>query len=54
MVIIGMLLFASWKYDKLKHPATHLAIAVNAFIFLMEPIGKSKAVQSFLEAIMKG
>ena len=53
-IIIGMLLFASWKYDKLKHPATYLALAVNAFIFLLEPIGKSTAVQSFLEAIIKG
>jgi hypothetical protein len=54
LLIIGMLLFASWKYDKLKHPGTYLALAVNAFIFLLEPIGKTKAAQSFLEAIIKG
>jgi hypothetical protein len=54
LIIIGMLLVASWKYDKLKHPGTYLAIGVNAFIFLLEPIGKSKAAQSFLEAMIKG
>jgi hypothetical protein len=54
LLIIGMLLFASWKYDKLKHPGTYLAIAVNAFIFLLEPIGKSKAAQSLLESLIKG
>jgi len=53
-IIIGMLLLASWKYDKFKHPGTYLAIAVNVFIFLLEPIGRSKTAQSFLEAIIKG
>jgi hypothetical protein len=54
VLIIGMLLFAASKYDKLKHAATYLAIAVNLFIFLLVPIGKSKAVQSFLESVIKG
>jgi hypothetical protein len=54
LLILAMLLFASWKYDKLKHPATYLAVFVNLFNFLLEPLGKSKAVQSFLEAVIKG
>ena len=53
-LIIGMLLFWAWKYDKLKHPATYLAVGVNIFIFLLEPIGRSEAVQQFLKAIVKG
>ncbi len=53
-LIIGMLLFAAWKYNKLKHPATYLAIMVNLFIFLLEPLGRSKTVQSFLDVIIKG
>lgn len=52
--IIAMLLFASWKYNKLKHPATYLALGVNLFIFLLEPIGRAEAVQSFLERVIKG
>ncbi len=53
-LIIGMLLFGSWKYQKLKHPATYLALAVNLFILLLEPIGKSESIQLFLKAIVKG
>lgn len=54
VLIISMLLFASWKYAKLKHPATYLALGVNIFIFLLEPLGKSEAVQLFLKSFIKG
>ncbi|QNA42935.1 hypothetical protein [Lacibacter sediminis] len=53
-MIIAMLLIAAWKYNKLKHPATYLAMGVNMFIFLLEPIGKSEAVQTFLKTMIKG
>ncbi len=53
-LIIGMLLFGAWKYGKLKHPATYLAVGVNLFILFLEPIGKSELVQQFLKAIVKG
>ena len=52
LLITGMLVFASWKYSKLKHAATYLAIGVNLFILLLEPIGKSQAVQSFLKSVI--
>ncbi len=54
VLIIAMILFAAWKYTKLKHPATWLAVGVNIFIFFLEPLGRSKAVQSFLAAVVKG
>jgi hypothetical protein len=54
VLIIGMLFFMSWKYNKLKHPATYLALAVNCFNCFVEPIGRSKDVQSFLESMIKG
>lgn len=54
VIIIAMLLIAAWKYDKLRHPATFLALGVNLFIFLLEPLGRSTAVQNFLEYIIKG
>lgn len=47
-IIIGMIFLGAWKYDKIKHPATYLALFVNIFIFLLEPIGKSEQVQGFL------
>lgn len=54
VLIIAMLLLGAWKYKKLKHPATYLALSVNLFIFLLEPIGRSAAVQQFLKAVIKG
>ena len=53
-LIIAMLLLGAWKYGKLKHPATWLAVAVNVFNLFLEPIGRSEAVQSFLKALIKG
>jgi hypothetical protein len=54
LVIISMLLIAAWKYRKLRHPATWLALGVNLFIFLLEPLGRSEGVQSFIRTIVKG
>jgi hypothetical protein len=54
VLIIGILYLAAWKYGKLKHPATFLAAGVNLFIFFLEPLGKSEAVQLFLKTIIKG
>ena len=53
-LIIGMLLFGAWKYGKLKHPATYLAVGVNLFILFLEPIGRSEVVQQFLKVLVKG
>lgn len=54
VLIIAMILGAAWKYKKLKHPGTYVAIAVNAFVFFLEPLGRSIAVQEFLKAMIKG
>jgi hypothetical protein len=54
LVIIGMLFITAWKYGRLKHPATYLAAGVNLFIFLLEPLGRSGAIQLFLKTIIKG
>lgn len=53
-LILAMLLLGAWKYSKLKHPATWLAVVVNLFNLLLEPLGKSKEVQAFLVTIIKG
>ena len=54
VLIMAMLLLGAWKYQKLKHPATYLALGINLFIFLLEPIGRSATVQEFLKAVIKG
>ena len=53
VLIIGMLLTAAWRYNKLKHAATYLSVGVNVFIFLLEPIGRWEIAQRFLQAIIK-
>jgi len=53
-LIIAMLLAGAFKYGKLKHPATFLALGVNLFILFLEPIGRSAMVQAFLKAAIKG
>ena len=53
-VILALLLLAAWKYGKLRHPATWLAVGVNLYIFLLEPIGRSPDVQGFLKAAIRG
>jgi len=53
-IIIGMTIFAAKRFGKLKHPATYLAVGVNLFVLLMEPLGRSEAVQTFLKTFIKG
>jgi hypothetical protein len=53
-LIIAMLLLGAWRYEKLKHPATWLAIAVNIFNLLLEPLGRSEVMQTFLKGLIKG
>ena len=52
-LIIALLLLGAWKYGKLKHPATYLALAVNLFIILLEPLGRSQEIQTFLKTLIK-
>lgn len=54
IIILAIIILAAIKYGKLSHPATYLAIGVNLFNFLLEPLGRNKAVQSFLEMLIKG
>lgn len=54
VIIIGILLLTAWKFNKLKHPATYLAVAINLIVCLLEPLGRSEAIQSFLTTIIKG
>jgi hypothetical protein len=54
LIILGMIGVTAWKFGTLRHPATYLAVGVNIFIFLLEPLGRSPAVQAGLRAILKG
>lgn len=54
LIIIALTVWAARKYGRLNHPATYLAIGVNLFNCLVEPIGKSASLQNFLVTIIKG
>ena len=54
VLIIFMIFLAAWKYKKLKHPATYLAMGVNIYTCFLEPLGHSEALQSFLQTLIKG
>jgi hypothetical protein len=53
-IIIAMLLAGAWKYKKLTHPATFLAVGINLFCLLLEPLGRSESVELFLRTFIKG
>ena len=53
-LILAMLLLGAWKYGKLKHPATWLAVAVNVFNLFLEPVGRSESVQLILKNLIRG
>lgn len=53
-LIIALLLAGAWKYGKLKHPATWLAVVVNLFNMFLEPLGRSEVVQTVLKTMIKG
>lgn len=52
-IIIVMTLLAAGKFGKLKHPATWLAVGVNVFIFLLEPLGREEWIQEVLRGLLK-
>jgi hypothetical protein len=52
--IILMALAAALKYGQLRHPATWVAVGINVLCCLVEPIGRSSAVQGLLEAVIRG
>ena len=54
LLIIGLLALGAWKFGTLRHPATYLALGVNLFVFLLEPIGRNETIQAFLRAMIKG
>jgi len=53
-VIVILTLLGAWKYGKLKHPATWLALGVNLFNCLLEPVGRSEPIQQFLKSTITG
>ena len=52
-IIIALLLLTAFKFGKLKHPATFLALGVNLFVLvLIKPLGESGIMQSIIDALI--
>ncbi|WP_425640020.1 hypothetical protein ACPUEN_09440 [Algoriphagus yeomjeoni] len=54
LIIIFLVLLTAWKYKRLKHPATYLAVAANIYALFLEPLGKSEIIETFLKTVIKG
>ncbi len=51
-IIIALLLLTAYKFKKLKHPATYLAVAVNVFVLFKKPMGESEILQTIIDALI--
>ena len=52
-VIVLMVVAAAAFLNKLRHPATYLAIAANVAVCFMQPLGQSRILQEALQAVIK-
>lgn len=52
-IIVGLLIAAAWHFEKGRHPATWLAVGVNLFVLLLEPLGRSESLQTLFRAVFK-
>lgn len=52
-IIIALVLVTAWKYQKLRHPGTYLAVLVNSYICFLEPLGRTPAIETFLRSMIK-
>lgn len=53
VLIIFMTVVVAAYLKVLRHPATHLAIAANLAVFLMEPLGRSQFLQDLARSVIK-
>lgn len=52
-LIIGATLWTARSLGFLKHPATYVAVGINTFNCLMEPLGRWELLQQLLRAIIR-
>jgi len=52
-IIVAIIVIAASLLNQLRHPATYLAIAVNLFVCLMQPLGQSVFLEGMLRTVIK-
>lgn len=50
--IVAMALLFAWRFGKLRHPATWLAVGANAGMILLMPVAQSPAVHEFWRSVI--
>ena len=50
---LAMIFACAMFLNKVRHPATYLAIAVNISVFFMQQLGQSEILQSILQSVIK-
>lgn len=53
-IIVALLSWAARRYGRVNHPATWLALGVNLFNLLFEPLGRWEWLQGVLRMMIKG
>jgi hypothetical protein len=53
-IIIALTIWAARRYGRFNHPATYLAVGVNLFNLLFEPLGRWEWLQGVLRSMIKG
>ncbi len=53
ILIITLTLLGAYKYKKLRHPATWVAVGINFYALFLEPLGKSDIVQYVMNTLIK-
>ena len=51
-IIIAMTLGFAWRFGKLRHPATWVAVVANAAVLAVAPLAQSPAVQDFWRGVI--
>lgn len=54
VIILLLIIGAAWKYEKLTHPATFWALAINIYCLFIFQIGETVWVQRILNMLIKG
>jgi hypothetical protein len=54
LITLALLFWAAKRYGRFNHPATWLAVGVNLFNLLFEPLGRWPWLQHFVTTVIKG
>ena len=51
-IIVALTLVFAWRFGKLRHPATWVAVAANVAVIAVTPLAQSPTVQEFWRSVI--